>query len=56
MTMVLGLVGSLVGGLLSTLLFRSPWNAEIRPSGLIFSTIGAIIVLAISARIRRTPW
>lgn len=46
MTILLGLVGSVIGGLISSFLFGyDPRDPEFHPSGLILSTIGAIIVL-----------
>ena len=47
-TIVLGIVGSFIGGLLASLLFGSN-NGEsfLRPSGLIGSIIGAIIALVV---------
>jgi len=48
LTIVLGLVGSLVGGFLSSLIFGSdPMNPGFQASGLIMSTIGAAIVLGL---------
>lgn len=48
LTMGLGLVGSLLGGMLSWLVFGDdPGNPGFHASGLIMSTIGAIIVLSI---------
>jgi uncharacterized membrane protein YeaQ/YmgE (transglycosylase-associated protein family) len=48
MTMILGLIGSLVGGFMSSLIFgRDPMETTIHASGLIMSTIGAVIVLAL---------
>jgi uncharacterized membrane protein YeaQ/YmgE (transglycosylase-associated protein family) len=47
-TIVLGIVGSFVGGLLADILFRS--DAEdvgLAPSGLLGSIVGAIVVLLI---------
>jgi uncharacterized membrane protein YeaQ/YmgE (transglycosylase-associated protein family) len=47
-TILLGIVGSFVGGLLADILFRS--DAEVMglgPSGLIGSIIGAIVVLLV---------
>lgn len=44
MTAVLGIVGSFAGGALSYLLFGAG-DSLVRPSGLIMSVIGAIIVL-----------
>ncbi len=46
MTMILGVVGSFVGGGLSYLLFGSGESA-FQPSGWIMSILGAVIVLAI---------
>ena len=45
-TILLGIVGSFVGGFLASLLFRSGGDL-IRPSNLIGSVIGAIIALLI---------
>ena len=60
-TIVLGIVGSFVGGLLADVLFRS--DAEdvgIGPSGLLGSILGAIVVLlilnAVSPRRRMSPF
>jgi len=47
MTMVLGLVGSIVGGAISTLLFHYDPSQGFHTAGIIMSTIGAIIVLAV---------
>ena len=58
LTMVLGLVGSLVGGFLSSLLFGvDPGQATVHAAGLIGSTIGAVIALAVYLRLAapRTP-
>ena len=47
-TILLGIVGSFVGGLLADLLFRSDSeDMGLAPSGLIGSIIGAIVVLLI---------
>jgi len=56
LTMVLGLVGSLVGGFLSTLLFGyDPRDPGIHAGGLIMSTLGAILtLLLLHASARRT--
>ena len=45
MTILLGIVGSFVGGFLINLLFRG--DADIAPAGWIGSIVGAIIVLLI---------
>ena len=47
-TIVLGIVGSFVGGFLASLLFGSgDGEGFLRPSGLIGSVIGAIIALVV---------
>jgi len=43
-TIVLGCIGSLLGGSITHLLFRSR-DERYHPAGLIFSTLGAIVVL-----------
>ena len=60
-TILLGIVGSFVGGLLADLLFRN--DAEdvgLAPSGLLGSIVGAIVVLlifnAVSPRRRLSPF
>ena len=48
MTIVLGIVGSFVGGFLGYLLFGSdPNEGFLQPSGIIGSILGAIIVLGL---------
>jgi len=48
MTMVLGLVGSIIGGLISWLLFGGNLqDPGFHPAGLFLSILGAIIVLGI---------
>jgi uncharacterized membrane protein YeaQ/YmgE (transglycosylase-associated protein family) len=44
-TMILGIVGSFVGGTLAALVFSG--NLDLSPSGIVGSIIGAIIVLLI---------
>lgn len=47
MTLLLGLVGSYVGGFISTVVFGySATDQGFHPGGLIMSTVGAVIVLA----------
>lgn len=46
-TMLLGIVGSFVGGLLSSLISTNGNWLSLHPTGLIFSTIGALLVLAL---------
>lgn len=45
-TVVLGIIGSLLGGGLSHMLSR-PKNERYHPAGLILSTVGAILILYI---------
>ena len=50
-TMILGIVGSLLGGFLSTVLFgQDPANPGFHPAGFIMSTIGAVIALMVFLR------
>ena len=47
-TIALGIVGSFLGGLLASLLFRgNDGEGFLRPSGLIGSVIGAVIALVV---------
>jgi uncharacterized membrane protein YeaQ/YmgE (transglycosylase-associated protein family) len=45
-TIVLGIIGSIIGGAV-THMFLRPANSRYHPAGLIFSTLGAILVLFI---------
>jgi uncharacterized membrane protein YeaQ/YmgE (transglycosylase-associated protein family) len=45
-TIVLGIIGSIIGGAV-THMFLRPTNERYHPAGLIFSTLGAILVLFI---------
>jgi uncharacterized membrane protein YeaQ/YmgE (transglycosylase-associated protein family) len=48
LTMILGLVGSVVGGLISTVVYGySPTDPGFHTSGLIMSTFGAVIALGV---------
>lgn len=49
-TMILGVVGSVLGGGITHMLFR-PKNSRYHPAGLIFSSLGAILVLYICHRL-----
>ena len=52
MTMVLGIVGSFIGGFLGYLIFhKDSANGFFQPSGIIGSVIGAVIVLLIWTRV-----
>ena len=47
-TIVLGIVGSFIGGFLGYLLFRNdPGEGALQPSGIIGSIIGAVIALLV---------
>ena len=50
-TIVLGIVGSILGGAV-THMFLRPKNERYHPAGLIFSTLGAILVLFICYKLR----
>ena len=52
MTIVLGIIGSFVGGFLGFLIFQhDPLDGFFQPAGIIGSVIGAIIVLFIYTRV-----
>lgn len=51
--LLVGIAGSFVGGLLSSLLFGD--NFDIKPSGLIGSIVGATLVLAIVRAVSKKP-
>jgi uncharacterized membrane protein YeaQ/YmgE (transglycosylase-associated protein family) len=50
-TIVLGILGSILGGAI-THMFSRPANARFHPAGLIFSTLGAILVLFICFKLK----
>jgi len=50
-TIVLGIVGSILGGGLTHMISR-PKNERFHPAGLIFSTLGAILVLFIRYKLK----
>jgi uncharacterized membrane protein YeaQ/YmgE (transglycosylase-associated protein family) len=50
-TIVLGIIGSIVGGGVSHM-FSRPTNQRFHPAGLIFSTLGAILVLFICYKLK----
>jgi uncharacterized membrane protein YeaQ/YmgE (transglycosylase-associated protein family) len=50
-TIVLGIIGSIFGGAVTHIFFR-PKNERYHPAGLIFSTLGAILVLYICYKLK----
>lgn len=46
-TTVLGIIGSLIGGLLGRLISKPREGATFHPAGLLLSTVGAIVLLLI---------
>jgi len=50
-TIVLGVVGSILGGAV-THIFSRPRNERYHPAGLIFSTVGAMLVLFICYKLK----
>ena len=50
-TVVLGIIGSILGGAV-THMFSRPRNDRYHPAGLIFSTLGAILVLYICYKLK----
>jgi uncharacterized membrane protein YeaQ/YmgE (transglycosylase-associated protein family) len=50
-TIVLGILGSIIGGGV-THMFSRPTNERYHPAGLIFSTLGAILILFICYKLK----
>ena len=50
-TIVLGVIGSILGGAI-THMFSRPTNVRYHPAGLIFSTLGAILILYICYKLK----
>src|SRR5262245_25384571 len=56
MTMILCLMGSVVGGIVSAVVLGyDPANPGFHPAGLILSTIGAVVVLVLYVRYTQRP-
>ncbi len=51
MTTLLGIVGSIVGGLIARLIWKHQPGQKFHPGGLVLSVIGAILVLFIWQRL-----
>jgi uncharacterized membrane protein YeaQ/YmgE (transglycosylase-associated protein family) len=45
MTGLLGIVGSIVGGLIARLFSKPPPGAPVHPAGILLSIVGAVVVL-----------
>lgn len=52
-TILLGIVGSFVGGYLAKILFHAGTDNPFEPAGIVGSIIGALIVLFIYRRVKR---
>ena len=50
-TIVLGIIGSIIGGAV-THLFSRPTSERFHPAGIIFSTLGAILVLYVCYKLK----
>ena len=50
-TIVLGIIGSIIGGAVTHLFWR-PGSGRFHPAGIIFSTLGAILVLFIYYKLK----
>jgi uncharacterized membrane protein YeaQ/YmgE (transglycosylase-associated protein family) len=50
MTTLLGIIGSIVGGIIARLFSKPPEGSSFHPAGLILSIIGALIVLFIAGK------
>ena len=51
-TIVLGIVGSLIGGCVTHMFSRPKDSAQFHPAGIIFSILGALLVLFISLKLK----
>lgn len=55
MTVLLGILGSFLGGGISWLLFGSG-NGEVNPAGLLMSIVGAVILVLVYCRVMTTKF
>ena len=51
-TIILGIIGSFVGGCVTHMFSRPREGAQFHPAGIIFSILGAILVLFICVKLR----
>jgi uncharacterized membrane protein YeaQ/YmgE (transglycosylase-associated protein family) len=51
-TMALGILGSVMGGVIAKFIWK---GGQVQPAGWIMSIIGAVIVLAVVSRTKRLP-
>jgi uncharacterized membrane protein YeaQ/YmgE (transglycosylase-associated protein family) len=51
-TIILGIIGSLVGGCVTHMFSRPREGAQFHPAGIIFSILGAILVLFICQKLK----
>jgi uncharacterized membrane protein YeaQ/YmgE (transglycosylase-associated protein family) len=51
-TIILGIIGSLVGGCVTHMFSRPREGAQFHPAGIIFSILGAILVLFICVKLK----
>lgn len=52
LTTILGIIGSLIGGLIARLFSKPPEGSKFHPAGFILSIVGAIVLLIIWSLIR----
>jgi uncharacterized membrane protein YeaQ/YmgE (transglycosylase-associated protein family) len=51
-TIILGIIGSIVGGCVTHMFSRPREGAQFHPAGIIFSILGAVLVLFICVKLR----
>ena len=55
MTVLLGIAGSFVGGLIGSLIWHPTGGSLFRPAGIVLSVIGAILLLLLWRMVRPRP-